>query len=297
MKLLIIGSKGFIGTHAVKYFRNKYEVWGADIIQEYNDTKYFQIDSTNSNFQEIFSIIKFDVCINCSGAASVPLSFENPLRDFELNVSNVFKLLSAIQKHSPQCKFINLSSAAVYGNPQTLPINEQYPINPISPYGKHKHYSEQIIQEFYDLYKIPTISFRIFSAYGEGLKKQLFWDLHKKALNKKSIELWGTGNETRDFIYIKDLVKIINLAIEKADFKGEVINIANGTEIKIKDAVQIFYNTYKPEIESYFNNKVRQGDPVNWCADISILKKWGYKAEYSLTTGLTNYIKWLKELK
>ena len=167
-KFLIIGSKGFIGSHLKTYLEKKnYEVWGADVIIDYvNKERYFLVDASNASFHPIFEKEKFDVCVNCSGAASVPDSLENPLRDFHLNVSNTFKLLDAIKTYSPFCKFINLSSAAVYGNPLSLPIREKDKAIPISPYGFHKLMSEKICEEFYRFFGIQTCSLRIFSAYG-----------------------------------------------------------------------------------------------------------------------------------
>jgi len=77
-----------------------------------------------------------------------------------------YSVLEAIRKHSPSCKFISISSAAVYGNPEVLPVSESSKVKPLSPYGWHKHYTEMICGEFYTYFKIPTCSVRIFSAYG-----------------------------------------------------------------------------------------------------------------------------------
>ena len=149
MKILIIGSKGFIGSHAYRYFKEKHsETYSADVAVDYSDKNYFTIDSSNSDFNEIFEKISFDFCINCSGAASVPDSLVHTTRDFTLNTFNVFKILEAIKKHAPNCKFINLSSAAVYGNPKKLPITETDEISPISPYGFHKKMAEEILTEY-----------------------------------------------------------------------------------------------------------------------------------------------------
>jgi dTDP-glucose 4,6-dehydratase/UDP-glucose 4-epimerase len=138
MKILVIGSKGFIGSACVNYFSNQYDVWQADVVVDYTTPKYLLLDATNANYEEIFSVEQFDVCINCSGAASVPDSINHPQRDFTLNVFTIFKQLDAIRLKSPNCKYIHMSSAAVYGNPETLPISENHPLNPISPYGNIK---------------------------------------------------------------------------------------------------------------------------------------------------------------
>ena len=138
MKILIVGSKGFIGSHCVDYFSKEHEVWECDVIMDYTSSRYIPIDAVDSDFQEIFQQHKFDVCINCSGAASVPFSLEKPFNDFKLNTLNVFKLLEAIRLNAPECKFITMSSAAVYGNPESLPIAETQKRMPVSPYGFHK---------------------------------------------------------------------------------------------------------------------------------------------------------------
>ena len=297
-KFLIIGSKGFIGVHLKTYLEVMgHEVWGADVIVDYvNTERYFLVDASNPGFHEVFENESYDICINCSGAADVADSLKHPLRDYQLNTTVVFKLLEAIRVYQPECKFINLSSAAVYGNPISLPVKENSSLAPISPYGYHKLMSERICEEYHRFFGLHTCSLRIFSAYGEGLRKQLFWDLFQKTKNNEKIILFGTGNESRDFIYIGDLVQaILNVALY-AKYKGQSINVANGEEISIKDCVREFYDLFERPINYRFSGQVRKGDPNNWVADISLLKDLGYKQKYSLKDGLKNYYKWLTEI-
>jgi UDP-glucose 4-epimerase len=297
MKAIIIGSKGFIGHNLFMHFKEKgHDVWGADVMVDYaNSERYFLIDASNSDFNSVFQHETYDVCINCSGAASVPDSLINPLRDYYLNTANVFRMLEAIRNFQPDCRFINLSSAAVYGNPQHLPVKEAANPDPLSPYGIHKLQAEKICNEFYEFYNINTCSLRIFSAYGIGLQKQLFWDLYKKAKSGIPFTLYGTGNESRDFIYISDLVKAIELVSKSASFKADVINIANGKEIRIKDVVSIFFSLFNSEINYSFSGDIREGDPANWVADISKLISFGYKPSVEMLTGLERYFEWIKE--
>lgn len=294
MKILIIGSKGFIGSHCLTHFKKEHEVWHCDVVSDYVSNNYFTIDATSANFSDIFEKQNFDVCINCSGAASVPDSIQNPQRDFVLNVLNVYKQLDAIRKHNRNCKYINFSSAAVYGNPINLPITENTETNPISPYGYHKRMAESVCEEFYKNYKIATCSLRVFSAYGPGLQKQLFWDLNQKALNSGSqVDLFGTGNESRDFIYITDLLEAINIIIFKSKFNAEIINVASGKEIFIKDVVRTFYSFLDDKVYYHFLGKEREGDPSNWKADISKIESYGFKPEVRMEEGLNEYVKWL----
>ena len=295
MKILIIGSKGFIGSHCVDYFSQGHEVWGCDVILDYNTPNYISIDAVDSDFLGIFEQRQYDVCINCSGAASVPFSLDKPFNDFKLNTLNVFKLLEAIRKHAPNCKFITMSSAAIYGNPESLPIKENQAIKPVSPYGYHKVMAENICEEYSRFWNIQTCCLRIFSAYGPRLKKQLFWDLYQKIVNDDTPTLWGTGRESRDFIYISDIVRIIDLAISHSKFNGEVVNVANGKQIEIAEVAETVRKVSGTKKTIIFNGAERKGDPINWEADISIIKSWGYKSSVELETGINCYLQWIKE--
>lgn len=294
MRILIIGSKGFIGSHCISYFRNKHDVWGCDIVLDYNDSRYFVIDAADADFASVFSQSPFDVCINCSGAANVPFSLEKPLNDFGLNVLNVARILDAIRLYNPNCRFVTMSSAAVYGNPSALPISKDSAFVPVSPYGYHKVMAEHICEEYYRFWGIKTCCLRIFSAYGPGLRKQLFWDLYNKFKNNDVIDLWGTGNETRDFIYISDLVRAIEYVVENADFKASAVNVANGIQSSVHAVSEIFVRIMKSDKTVRFNNEERKGDPIYWQADISDLKAWGYEPLVSLEEGVKNYIEWVE---
>ncbi|WP_426095725.1 NAD-dependent epimerase/dehydratase family protein [Flavobacterium sp. DSR2-3-3] len=297
MKILIIGSKGFIGSHCADYFKSKeFEVWQADVNESLVDN-FYKINRQNSDYSILFKEHQFDVCINASGSAHVGFSFENPSKDFELNVVNVQKILVAIRDYNPKCKFINFSSAAVYGNPQFLPITENSICKPLSPYGFHKLQSELLLTEYHNFFGLNTCSLRVFSAYGPRLKKQLFWDLYQKSLQSDVISLFGTGNETRDFIYINDLLQIIDLVIHNSPFKGTIYNVANQVETTIVEATQVFVSSFSPEKKLVFNGEAKIGDPNNWLADISAITKMGYKKTITLKEGINKYVSWLNELK
>ena len=298
MRIIVIGSKGFIGSHAVAFFKSQpySEVFECDVVSDYATENYFLIDATNSNYVEIFRNHTFDFCINCSGAASVPDSLVNPLRDFTLNTYNVVKLLDAIRIHQPACKLVNLSSAAVYGNPEFVPVREDLALRPISPYGTHKMQAELACQMYYDFYGISTCSLRIFSAYGNGLKKQLFWDLFQKAKKGPGFEVYGTGTETRDFIHVDDVVRAISYCLQYAPFKGEAINIANGVEITIAEAVNTFLSFFPETKKAHFNKMAKKGDPLNWRADISRLRGMGYSPTVTIKQGLEKYFQWISQI-
>jgi len=294
MKILVVGCKGFIGSHAMKAFERSCEVWGCDVYTNYNEKNFLFINSSNVDFLSIFRQHKFDVCVNCSGAASVPDSLKNPLLDFELNVRNVLLLLEAIRKEAPNCRLINLSSAAVYGNPQHLPVQETQPLSPMSPYGYHKMQSEQLCGEYFRFFQIQVCTLRIFSAYGPYLKKQILWDLFIKSKQNLPIELFGTGNETRDFIYVDDICRAIEFVIDKGSFNAAVYNIASGDATTIKKLSELFLKMIKWNKGVSFTNSVRQGDPAFWQADISKIRNLGFAPKVSLEEGIQRYTQWLQ---
>jgi UDP-glucose 4-epimerase len=285
MNILIIGSKGFIGSACFEYFSNQHNVIGLDI-KGISNGSYLKL----SNILEIKSILnvnKFDVCINASGSPGVGYSFDNPDKDYELNVSNVDFILSVIKDYSPNTKFINFSSAAVYGNPANLPLTEDSPLAPLSPYGKHKLESEKLLKEYHETFGIKTCSLRVFSAYGPHLKKQLFWDVFIKwKANPDNICLFGTGMETRDFIHITDLLDAVGSVINHHFFDGGVLNIASGSQVTIHHAVSLFLDFLNRDYQLKFSGEEKIGDPSNWLSDIRKLRELGFSPQIALSAGL-----------
>jgi len=297
MKILVIGSKGFIGASCYNYFKGQtgHDVYGADVAAEYNDDNYFLIDATNSDFRSIFRKHQFDWCINCAGAASVPDSFKHPEKDYLLNVRLLVNILNAIREEHHGCKLIQMSSAAVYGNPKMLPIRETHELNPLSPYGVHKKQAEELCLLYHEHFGVNTYIFRVFSAYGRGLKKQLFWDLFKKSQAQDHILLFGTGKETREFIHVNDIVNAIHLVINTGRPGCNVINIANGQSVTIETAASLFLNYIGFKGSLNFNGSNRTGDPLYWQAENTLLKSFGYNRKVSFEEGIRDYCKWLQE--
>jgi UDP-glucose 4-epimerase len=295
VRILIIGSEGFVGSNCLKHFTELgFYVFGCDIIDKVEDN-YKAIKSSENDFNELFENQKFDVCINAAGSANVSNSFLEPELDFSLNVTLIVYLLNAIKKHNSKCKFINLSSAAVYGNPSSLPISEDSILSPLSPYGYHKMLSEYVLLEYYKLFGINTCSLRVFSAYGPGLKKQLFWDLFLKLKSNNKVILNGTGLESRDFIFIDDLVNAIHIIIKSLNFNGQCINVSSGIETRIIDIVNVFRKYFNTDYIFEFDGNDRKGDPKNWLADLTKLKKLGFSHTIDIDSGIDKTIKWLNE--
>jgi UDP-glucose 4-epimerase len=284
MRVVILGSGGFIGYNLILYFQNQ-----GNEVTTINKSDFSYPNKLIAAFQVS------DVVVNCMGSANVGFSYSNTLNDFESNVVVVGKILEILREHNlKNVKFINLSSAAIYGNPSSLPIDPTHRPLPLSPYGYHKFMAELLLKEYSQCFGLKTLSLRIFSAYGNGQRKLLLWDLHQKIQSTKDeIILFGTGNESRDFIHVDDIAQQILLAINYADFNGEALNVANGTEVKISEIVELYQKYYPTKFVYRFNGEVRLGDPLNWLADISTMKKWGYKQSVMLQKGIDNYLKYL----
>jgi dTDP-glucose 4,6-dehydratase/UDP-glucose 4-epimerase len=298
MRILIIGSEGFIGRHCVLYFMQMgWEVYGCDLL-DYASVKYnyTKISRLQPSFSDVFTKTKYDACINASGNGSVPVSITYPLSDFEANCSDVIRILEFIRLKNHKCKYIHISSAAVYGNPQQLPVAESVQLSPLSPYGWHKLIAENICREYHQLYKIPIVIVRPFSIYGPGLRKQIFWDIYTKFKETpENITLWGTGKESRDFIYIDDMVLALKLILEASPMQADVYNLASGNELTIQDAANMLIENLSA-VKVNFNNQQRPGDPINWRADISKLNTLNYTPKYTFAQGIKQTAQWLKDL-
>ena len=300
-KMVITGANGFLGRNAKEYFEKRYEITGIDLAENYNGekTQYHNISYYQCNMSQdsaematIFTSVQPDVIIHCAGSANVGASVINPMADLDGNLHSLYQLLLALKAFEKRPKIIFLSSAGVYGNPKSLPIHEYDELTPMSPYGLHKRMGEELCEYYNRIYDYKIRTIRIFSAYGNGLRKQLLWDIFQKYQNTGRIELFGTGNETRDFIHVSDIMKAMELIL---DYEGDeqIFNVANGEEVSIRKLAEIYAECLgvSKNIVS-FNGKTKEGDPKNWRADISLLKKLGYEKSMELEKGIAAYVKW-----
>lgn len=294
MNILVLGCQGFIGSHLVNYFISaSYTVFGCDLIEFSSDRfRYFKLSILSADFEGLIAGQSFDYCINASGSGNVPYSIAHPLSDFEANTSAVAKVLDTLRRHQPSCKYVHISSAAVYGNPSTLPITEDSVLAPISPYGWHKLMAEQLCKEYYQLFTIPIAIVRPFSIYGDGLKKQLLWDVCNKLSKHNELELFGTGKETRDFMHVEELCRAIHLIMKKSLFAAEVYNLGNGVAVPIARVIEYMVKEMPGNAKITFSNQNRPGDPLYWEADISKLKAIGYEPFLVLQAGVARFVHW-----
>ncbi len=297
-KVLITGAGGFIGGHLWRYLGQLGYLIIACVTQKpLHPPDYGQVHLLRLPDQQIVSILeheKPDWLIHCAGSSSISQSILNPHQDFKDNVLATEALFETIARNSPTTKMIFISSAAVYGNPAELPIREDARLNPISPYGFHKLIGELISQKYYRLFGVPVTILRIFSVYGPGLKKQILWDIYQKWLTSDTISLYGTGEETRDFVYISDLLKIIHLVIENSDFEGTAINVGTGRAITIRELADLMIEKLGGKKSIRFTGQIKSGDPNCWQADTRWVNALGMTSWLPIETGIENYVNWLR---
>ena len=298
---LVCGSGGFIGYHTANYFVKKgFSVVGAghrpsmEIGNYAKKVPYFSGDFADSSFNKyLLSKAQPTHIIYLASPANVADSFSDPFNDFCKQTRPLFSILEASRRLSTPPKFLLVSSAAIYGNPSTLPISESAQPSPISPYGFHKLQQELIADEFLRLFDVPVCKARIFSTFGEGLRKLAVWEIARRAL-ENDFSIKGSGNETRDYLYVEDIANALYTICSNANFQGEVINVGSGYETSINSLVNLIYDSIGIQEEPQFTREGIIGNPQKWCADIEYLKSLGFDQSISLKVGIHQTANWIK---
>ncbi|MDF5725945.1 MAG: NAD-dependent epimerase/dehydratase family protein [Rhizonema sp. PD37] len=298
--ILVTGVAGFIGRYVARHFSEQgWSVIGIDNSPPENAplanlAAYHRFQLPDVALSSVLKEQPPDVCIHCAGRASVWLSMSDPAADFYTNTVLTFEILNALRLNAPNCRFIFLSSAAAYGNPESLPITEEQHSAPLSPYGFHKWQCEQLCLEFTKVYDLPTASLRIFSAYGPGLRRQVLWDICQKAITQNFVSLQGTGSESRDFIHALDIAKALVVVANSAPMQGEVYNLASGREIYISELANMVLSALESNVLPQFDTIVPAGTPLNWQADISKLSTLGFTPSVPLERGVKTFAQWCR---
>ena len=296
--VLVTGAAGFLGHHIVAQFaREGWKVIAIDHVapptaEFAHGVTYHQLQLPNTLLGSLIAAESPNVCVHCAGSASVGLSLESPDIDFHANTVLTFEMLEALRRNAPECRFLLLSSAAVYGDPTSLPVSEAHPPAPLSPYGWHKLQCEMLCTEYSRFFKVPTSVARIFSAYGAGLKKQVVWDICHRVLTKGALTLHGTGRESRDFIQATDIARGLFLLAESGAATGDVYNLSSGREVTIAELAGLLREELAPGMPVEFDGAATPGNPLNWRADISKIAALGFAPQIALEDGLREVARW-----
>jgi UDP-glucose 4-epimerase len=227
---------------------------------------------------------------HAAGSGTVGVSYENPLRDFSDNVISTANLLDSIRSYSSDVTFVLASSAAVYGRCERGPISEDTPPAPVSPYGCHKRMAEELCEMENRLSGMRTIVIRYFSIYGPNLRKQIIWDIIRRIRSHEPhIELFGTGEEVRDFLFVDDAVELTYLAVTSR-IRHAVVNGGSGVPTRIDELAGLIKDVFSSDVRITFNGHERTGDPKFLQACCCKALAMGFRSCASLREGINRYL-------
>jgi len=218
--------------------------------------------------------VKPDVIFHGAGSADVRSSFSDPAADLQASLGTWSLWLEAARLWGGRPLMIFPSSAAVYGTPEKLPITETAPCCPISPYGMHKWFGEQLAAQYHTHFGVPTVVLRLFSVFGPHQRRLLVWELYQR-LQKSSpaLEVLGSGNESRDYLFESDVAAAVLLLAADAKAIAEngprCYNLASGREISVLQLATLLRDLLGDTRPIHCKGEARLGDPSRWCADAS----------------------------
>lgn len=293
--VLITGGAGFIGSHVGDLLiENGYSVVVVDNLSSGNGnhlnkkTKFYNLDINSKDLEKVFEENNIEYVFHFAAQASVSVSTQNPTLDATENILGSINLFSLSKKYNVK-KVIVASTAAVYGVPEFLPVDEKHSTTCLSFYGL----SKLTMEKYLELFEIDYIIFRFSnvygprqSAHGEAGVVSIFAD---KMNNNEDITIHGDGTQTRDFIYVNDVARVCLKTIQ-SDVKNEIINVSTNQAISINKLFELLaqkFNYAKPPLYS----QARIGDIKHSVLDNKkCAKKLGIKPETSLQEGLKNLI-------
>jgi UDP-glucose 4-epimerase len=300
-RVLVTGAAGFLGTYLSDYLRGQScLVFGLDKLAPRSTDGFerFVVGDLAQAAEQCLADCEPAVVFHLAGSASVPDSVRDPLGDFQTTLPGTASLLAAAAKSSEPPKLVHFSSAAVYGQPAVLPIGEDSPVRPLSPYGAHKAACEALLEHYARIYDLQVSILRIFSAYGEGLRRQFFWDFAARAFaaranGARQVSVLGTGDESRDFIHASDIARAACLAAASAGDGVAVFNVAAGQETAIAWAAEHVLGLLGLDLGLRFEGVAPAGNPTRWLGDTSRLAALGFSPERSLESRLPDLARWL----
>ncbi len=288
MKILITGSRGFVGGSVGRFAAAAgHDVLGiARSSQPEPDWpgRYAQSDVLNGSLVDLLQDFAPDAVLHGAGTASVANSLHAPLEDFQAAVLTWANLLENVRRAGIQPVILFPSSAAVYGSPEALPVAEDAPVRPISPYGFHKAACELIAREYAECFGLNIVVCRLFSLFGPRQRRLLVWEIFSQ-LDGPDPNVWlqGTGRESRDYLHIDDLAAaMLHLAAHPAFAQrartAENVNLGTGQETSVLELARCMSGLHGADKAIACRSRERQGDPARWAADVhrlhALLPDW-----------------------
>ena len=306
MKIFITGGAGFIGYwlsssliedgHNVTIFDNLSNSSEKNLSALVKKGLIFINGDLTDYSQLEKSLINMDIVIHLAAQIDINDSIQNPEKTYLINVQGTKNLLDVCIKNNVR-NIITASSAAVYGHPEKLPLNENSPLNPISPYGESKVQTEILIHDYCLKHDLNGISLRFFNIYGKGQTSAYAGVITKFVEcidNNLPLTIFGDGTNTRDFVHIFDVVYAIKSAmINISGKKGDVYNVATGKSISIKNLAELMLSISKKNLEIKFE-PAKEGDILQSETIIEKSKsELNFTSKIQLENGLTIFFDYL----
>ena len=306
-RAVVTGGAGFIGSHLTEELvKQGYQV---TVIDDLSTGKPENIKHLKNDIEFIkgsitdLSLLKKHLksvvyVFHMAAISSVPKSVANPMASHAVNNTGTLNVLQAAAQNRIR-KFIFMSSASVYGDTVTLPVKEDMPPKPKSPYAVDKLSAEYYCQAFQTVFQLPGVCLRCFNVYGPRQDPNSEYaaaipKFIKLALEGKPLVIFGDGEQTRDFAYVNDVVNA-NILAAKSNASG-VFNISSGVSITINElAGRIISLTGNKSKIVY--DKPRPGDIIHSLADITKAGTFSFKPEYGIEQGLAETIKYFRNNK
>jgi UDP-glucose 4-epimerase len=295
--ILVTGANGFLGRHVSRVAAAQghhvigmgHGDWTEESWRRWGLSEWHELDVTLASL--VAHVEELDLLVHCAGSSSVGFSFENPAQDFERTVVTTLDVLEFMRTCAPAAALVYPSSAAVYGRASILPIKEETPLAPISPYGVHKKMAEDACRSYGDAFGTRVAIVRLFSAYGVELRKQLLWDACRKSL-VGDYRFGGTGRETRDWVNAEDVARLLVIAGGHAVPETAIVNGASGTEVTVESILTVLLDALGTGRTPEFTGTVRAGDPERVVGDPTRSLGWGWSVERSWQEGVREYADW-----
>jgi len=307
MTYLVTGGAGFIGSNIVEELVRKGEK--VKVLDNFSSGRrnniahlLDKIEVVEGDVRDFWTVIQatkgVDYILHQAALPSVQRSVNNPLTSNEVNINGTLNLLEAAKEYGIK-RFIYASSSSVYGDTPTLPKIEDMPPKPLSPYAITKLAGEEYCQTFSKLYDLPTVCLRYFNVFGTrqdptSQYSAVIPKFIRLLLDKKTPVIYGDGEQSRDFTFVKNVVEANILACQSDISKGEVINIACGESFSLNQLVSLLNEIIGTNIKPEYA-QAKPGDVKHSLADVSKAKKvLGYEPKMSFAEGMKKTVEWFR---
>lgn len=262
LKILITGHTGFIGINLLKKLQSEFNVvTGSNNIEQ-------RIDILEKN--KLLCIEDVDTIVHLAAKTSIPNSISNPYDTYFTNIVGTLNILNYAAEKKVK-NVINISTY-IYGNPKRIPIDENHPNNPHTPYNKSKLISELLCKNYSEDYKINIVTLRPFYIYGPANNFSFIPSVLKKITKNEKVIL-SNKNTRRDFLFVDDFVNLIYKIIINFPYGYNVYNVGYGKSYSLENILKIIETIINKRIDIQYDNSIRSNDVVEMVADISKVKK------------------------